>query len=70
MTEPGTLEEEAAPTLGFLLQEPSEQREKTKRYDTRRRAPSPLPRSEGTQHVIREEQRAITKSSRENEVVG
>ena len=30
----------------------------------------PLPRSEGIQYATGEEQRAITNSSRENEVVG
>ena len=33
-------------------------------------SPLPLPRSEGIQYAPGEEQRAITNSSRENELVG
>ena len=46
----------------FLSEEPHGHYEKTKRYDTGRRAS----RLEGVQYVTREEQRAITNSSRKN----
>ena len=47
----------------LLPPEPHEQYEKAKRYDTRRWAP----RSEGVPCATREEQRAISNSSRKNE---
>ena len=50
----------------FLSEEPHGHYEKTKRYDTGRRAS----RLEGVQYVTREEQRAITNSSRKNKVAG
>ena len=54
------------PTWVFLPQEPHEQYEKTKRYDTRKWAP----RSEGVQYVTGEERRAINNHSRKNEEAG
>ena len=50
----------------FLLQEPHEQYEKAKRYDTG----SWAPRLEGVPYATGEEQRAVTNSSRKNDVVG
>ena len=52
----------------FLQREPYGQNEKTKRYDTRRWA-SPLPRLEGIQYATRKGKKAITNSSRKNEVI-
>ena len=58
------------PTPVFLPGELQEQYEKAKRYDTRRWATLPAPRSEGIQYTTREEQRIITNRSRKKEVAG
>ena len=51
----------------FLSWEPHENHDKAERYDSGRWA---TPRSEGVQYVTGDEQKAITNSSRKNEVAG
>ena len=54
-------------TLAFLLQEPYEQYEKAKRYDTGRCAP---PGQKVSNMLLGKNRRAITNSSRKNEAAG
>ena len=58
------------PTPVFLPEEPHGQFEKVKRYDAGRWGSPPPPRLEGVQCATGEQQRAITNSSRSNEVAG
>ena len=54
------------PTPVFLPGEPHEQYEKAKRYE----ALDEKHKSEGVQHATGEEKRAVTNSSRKNELAG